>query len=148
VAWLPAFAFLILVALSSPRASAAASPDDVGAPAAIAVASAHLAPGQPLTAEIVTGLVESALRAGDGGDRGGAERLEVTIEAPALPLPNHAGRPAEVQLAGMRLEPRSGRFAARLDVRLDSGEAGTVDLAGLARRLVGLPVPAHRIERG
>ena len=106
-------------------------------------AAARLGPGEPLTYALAAGLVEDELRA-----RGETGRLEVEIASPALPLANRAGRPAEVRLVDLQAQPRGGRFTARLDVRLDSGEAGLVELAGTARRLVEAPVPARRVERG
>lgn len=114
------------------------------APAPTAVAMPQrLAPGEPLTRTLVGGLVEAALR-----DRGAGERFEIEVEAPPLPLPNRAGRPADLVLEWLRHEPRGGRFTASLMVRLESGEASTIELAGQARELVEVSVPARRIERG
>src|SRR4051794_30206075 len=112
-------------------------------PVARPAAAARLGPGEPLTYALAAGLVEDELRA-----RGETGRLEVEIASPALPLANRAGRPAEVRLVDLQAQPRGGRFTARLDVRLDSGEAGLVELAGTARHLVEAPVPARRVERG
>lgn len=103
----------------------------------------RLAPGEPLTLPHAAGLVEAALR-----DRGMGERFEVDIEAPPLPLPNRAGRFADLTLDGLRHEPHGGRFTASLRVRLESGEASTIELAGQARELVEVPVLARRVERG
>ena len=103
----------------------------------------RLAPGEPLTHALAAGLVGAALR-----ERGAGERFEVEVDAPPLPLPNPAGQPADLALDGLRYEPRGGRFTARLQVRLESGEASTVELAGQARGLVEVPVPTRRIERG
>src|SRR3954451_13291907 len=106
-------------------------------------AAARLGPREPLTYALAASLVEDELRA-----RGETGRLEVEIASPALPLANRAGRPAEVRLVAPQAQPRGGRFTARLDVRLESGEAGLVELAGTARRLVEAPapVPARRVE--
>ena len=103
----------------------------------------RLAPGEPLTRALVAALVEAALR-----ERGPGERFEVEVETPALPLANRAGRTADLVLDGLRHEPRGGRFTASLRVRLESGEASTIELAGQARELVEVAVPARRIERG
>ena len=103
----------------------------------------RLAPGEPLTRVLVAALVEAALR-----ERGAGERFEVGVETPPLPLANRAGSPADLVLDGLRHEPRGGRFTASLRVRLESGEASTIELAGQARELVEVSVPARRIERG
>lgn len=109
-----------------------------GGPAAGAI----LPPGQPLTAAVVAPLLEQALRSAVGG-----ERHEITIESPALPMANPAGRPAALELLGFTPEPR-GRFRASLHVRLDTGEESTIPLLGRSRPLVAIVVPARRVERG
>lgn len=111
--------------------------------APVDAAQERLAPGEPLTRARAAGLVEAALR-----DRGAGERFEVDVQTPPLPLPNRAGRYADLALDGLRHDPHAGRFTASLRVRLESGEAGTIELAGQARELVEVPVPARRIERG
>lgn len=111
--------------------------------AADAAQEERLAPGEPLTRARAAGLVEAALR-----DQGLGERFEVDVQTPPLPLPNRAGRYADLALDGLRHEPHGGRFTASLRVRLESGEASTIELAGQARELVEVPVPARRIERG
>lgn len=128
-------ALLFSLAAAAGPASAAEAPAGTGG---------WLAPGEPLTREIAAGLVQAALQ-----ERGGAdERFEVEIDSPPLPLPNRAGRPAELALDGLRHEPGSGRLAAALRVRLDTGEASVIEIAGRVRRTVEVTVPAWAIPRG
>jgi flagellar basal body P-ring formation protein FlgA len=111
--------------------------------AAPSAGAAELPGGEPLTREFVAALLEAELRA-----RGEGERFAVEIDQPRLPLPNRAAQPATVAVAGLAREPRGGRLTATLDVRLPTGEAGAVAVAGRARRLVEAAVPARRVERG
>jgi hypothetical protein len=73
-------------------------------------AEVTLAPGAPLTPDLVAGMVRDDL-----AGRGLVGDLEVEVRRPGAPVPNEAAGIMRVRLAGLRLDRRTGRFQATLE---------------------------------
>lgn len=113
------------------------------ATSAVASAEVTLAPGEPLTPQLVAELVHGDLVA-----RGLDDGLTVEVLVPGAPLPNRAATPLHIALADLQYQPETGRFRARLQARLRTGEASTLATSGRILELVDVAVPARAIGRG
>ena len=110
---------------------------------ALPAGAASLPPGVPLDRGMVADLVTAELV-----PQGSGQHFEVTIDGPALPLPNRASRPAELRLDAPLWDQRSGRFSADLHVTLPAGETAVIAVWGRAVQMVEAAVPARMIRRG
>lgn len=126
----PFLALLLGVALLSAPRSAGAEP-------------ATLAPGEPLTAGLLRGLVAAALPAPAPG-----RRVELAFAEPRLPLANPSDRPVSLVLDGLELDEARQRFTGKLVVRVDGAVTGVLGLAGSARPLVEVPAPLQPLREG
>lgn len=106
-------------------------------------ASAHaawLAPGEPLTEAHLLALLEPALPPG--------EAFQISVDQPALPIRNPAQVEAALRLLELRYDAARERFTGNLLVRLTTGEERVLRLAGYAKTLVEVLVPARHIAAG
>lgn len=122
---LPRIAALILLAAAAPAA-----------------ADGVLAPGQPLTEEFLSDLVEVTLTSEVEGS------LRIEIDQPVLPLSNRSRMATVIHVRGVEREGRSGRFRGLVLGSTEDGGTFTLPLAGHAVELVEVPVLRRRIERG
>ncbi|MCB2053991.1 MAG: flagellar basal body P-ring formation protein FlgA [Geminicoccaceae bacterium] len=116
-------------------------------PAAAAVDSASspdwLAPGQPLTAEMLEALVREQL------DEPAQDRhMEIALHAPLLPMPNKAAQAMRLQIEGMEIDGRTGRFRAQLIATLTGGDRGRLEVAGRVIEQIPMVVPSRAVRRG
>lgn len=111
--------------------------------AAVETGATTLAPGEPLTAGVLRGLVEAALPAQPPG-----RRLELAIVEPRLPLSNPSERPVSLALDELSLDEVKQRFAAQLVVRVDGRVTGVLALSGQVKPLVEVPAPLVAVREG
>jgi flagella basal body P-ring formation protein FlgA len=102
-----------------------------------------LAPGEPLTPDLVAATVREAL-----AQRGLDGNLAVEVQAPSAPLANRASSPTRLVVGELRYEPRTGRYDAKLLASLATGEATTILSSGRIDELVEAAVLARPIGRG
>ncbi len=86
-----------------------------------AAAEVTLPPGAPLTTEAVAALVRAGLAA-----RGMDGELSVEVRQPAAAVANEATAAMRVELAELRYDRRTGRYQARLEAVLPSGESASI----------------------
>lgn len=124
---LPPLAFLLATAVAAPASAA----------------SVELAPREPLTGNVLRGLLESALSFQPPG-----RRLELQITEPRLPLGNPSDRPVLVTIEELSLDETRQRFTAQLVVRVEGSVTGAVPLAGEARPQIEVPVLVQPVRDG
>ena len=102
-----------------------------------------LAPGQPLTGDAVAALVHTELVA-----RGVEPEVTVDVAMPATAVPNRATTRMRVALTDLRYDRSTGRYEARLQASLETGETSVIDTFGRVQELTDIVVPARPIGRG
>jgi flagella basal body P-ring formation protein FlgA len=102
-----------------------------------------LGPGEPLTPDLVGGMVREAL-----AQRGIDGNFVIEVQAPSTPLANRASSPTRVVVGELRYEPRTGRYDAKLLASLVTGEATTILSSGRVDELVETAVLIRPLDRG
>jgi flagellar basal body P-ring formation protein FlgA len=107
-----------------------------------ALATALLAPSEPLTAALIEALVAERL-----SDERGSARLEIVIDEPRLPLGNPVAATTLITLEGFFRDTR-GRFAGTLVGHIGEELRFRLTTRGRIRELARLPVLARPLAAG